>query len=196
MMKRTSKCLLIVSILIPLALSGVDAQNIRMERWVFGSGGMVSATNSQGTTMSGMVGQLAIGKISNSESQYATDVYQGFWIPEGNSGVAVDPIPGPMENQLTNYPNPFSNSTTIKYSLEGAAYVTLIVYDVNGNRIRTLANELQYAGEQNVVWDAKDEAGTDVSAGSYLYELVVRPAQMAGPGFDAFNLRNVMVVVR
>jgi flagellar hook assembly protein FlgD len=79
--------------------------------------------------------------------------------------------------------------------LPGAAFVTLKVYDVNGQLIKMLANTMQNGGLQEIVWDATDESGIKVGSGSYLYELTVNPADM-GSGFSAFTKRNVMMVVK
>ncbi len=195
MMKKHFRLLLIVSILAPLTMSGLFSQNVRIQKWAMGSGGMVAAQNSSGMKMSGMIGQLAIEKISNGDSGEIIDVYQGYWVPKANQGVDV-PEPTPPEARLSNYPNPFSSSTTVQYFLPGYAYVTLTVYDVSGNKVKELFSGYQNSGEQQAAWDGKDFTGTDAASGSYLYELVVKPAQMAGDSFRAYNLRNVMVLVR
>ncbi|MBZ0100485.1 MAG: T9SS type A sorting domain-containing protein, partial [Taibaiella sp.] len=94
-------------------------------------------------------------------------------------------------------PNPFSNSTTIIYTLPGAANVTLKVYDMLGNEIVKLYDGYQNSGENRLSWNAKDIRGGDLSTGSYLCELVARPAQLAGgSSFSAFTLRSVMVLVK
>ena len=69
---------------------------------------------------------------------------------------------------FANFPNPFNPSTTIRYGVPEAARVSLIVYDVLGRRIATLAghNE-QTAGYHAVVWDGRDEAGRPVASGVY-----------------------------
>jgi hypothetical protein len=196
MMRKTVKCLLIVSLIIPLALSGLQAQGITMQKWVVGSGGMVGEKNSENYTMSGLTGQIAIEKISNSVDGKNMDIYQGFWVLTGRTVLPVDEEPKTSNSDLVNYPNPFGSMTTIQYDLSGSAYVTLTIFDLSGNKMAVLVNGLQEQGKQQVKWDAKDQTGTDVGSGSYLYELTVHPAQMAGPGFTSYSLRNVMVVVR
>jgi hypothetical protein len=71
-----------------------------------------------------------------------------------------------------NYPNPFNPSTTIRYSLASDAVVTLEVFNVLGQRVRTLiGGMLQPAGSFEVVWDGRDDQGDAIGSGAYLYRL-------------------------
>jgi ligand-binding sensor domain-containing protein len=73
-----------------------------------------------------------------------------------------------------NYPNPFNPVTTINYHLPVKGQVTLKVYDVKGNLIRTLVNNYQTPGNKNIIWDGRDKIGNTVASGIYLYELATR----------------------
>jgi hypothetical protein len=70
-----------------------------------------------------------------------------------------------------NYPNPFNPSTTIKYDLKAKTDVVLTIYNVLGQKVRTLVNTNQAAGYQNVVWDGLNEFGEQVSTGVYIYRI-------------------------
>jgi flagellar hook assembly protein FlgD len=70
-----------------------------------------------------------------------------------------------------NYPNPFNPSTTIRYALPGQANVTLRIYNILGQEIRTLVNERQSAGVRSVVWDGRNNLNQAVSSGIYIYRL-------------------------
>ena len=70
-----------------------------------------------------------------------------------------------------NYPNPFNLATTIIYSLPRAEHVKIEIFNINGQKIRTLVNEVITAGDQSVIWDAKDDDGVTVASGIYLYKL-------------------------
>jgi PKD repeat protein len=70
-----------------------------------------------------------------------------------------------------NYPNPFNPSTSISYSLPQSATVELAIFNVLGQKIRTLTVGVQSAGDHTVEWDGTDESGLTVSSGVYFYQL-------------------------
>lgn len=72
---------------------------------------------------------------------------------------------------LGNYPNPFNPSTTIQYALPNAAPVTLKIYNLKGEVVKTLVNGYQTAQYHRVEWNGDDEAGQKVAAGIYLCQL-------------------------
>jgi hypothetical protein len=73
----------------------------------------------------------------------------------------------PLEFSLDqNYPNPFNPSTTIGYTLSEAGPVTLSIYTMTGQRVATLVNESQPAGQHRHSWDARGFA-----SGVYYYRL-------------------------
>ena len=70
-----------------------------------------------------------------------------------------------------NYPNPFNPSTQIRYDLPLDEYVTIIIYDVMGRKIKSLINTNQEAGYRSITWDATNDLGKPVSAGMYIYTI-------------------------
>ncbi|HHZ99380.1 MAG TPA: T9SS type A sorting domain-containing protein, partial [Candidatus Marinimicrobia bacterium] len=70
-----------------------------------------------------------------------------------------------------NYPNPFNPVTSINYQLAGDAQVTLTIYDIMGQKIRTVVNENQSSGFHSVLWDGKDNYNNPVSSGVYIYRI-------------------------
>ncbi len=90
----------------------------------------------------------------------------------GSIDVDPDAVAGPKSYALhQNYPNPFNPTTTIKYDLKDAGKVTLKVYNILGQEVRTLVNKNETAGFKSVVWDGKDNAGRMVSSGLYIYRI-------------------------
>lgn len=82
------------------------------------------------------------------------------------------PIPGDFA-LFQNYPNPFNATTSIKYTLPVASYVTIDIYDLLGRRVETLVQGEQPAGYHQITWDANDR-----SSGIYFARL--KTAREAG----------------
>ncbi len=70
-----------------------------------------------------------------------------------------------------NYPNPFNPSTVINYSVPQTAEVKLRIYNLLGQRIRTLFDGLKQAGVYTTQWDGRDDTGQQVAAGIYFLRL-------------------------
>ncbi len=70
-----------------------------------------------------------------------------------------------------NYPNPFNPETRISYSVEKAGKVTLEVYNILGQKVKTLVNDTKEAGSHSVVWNGQDSAGNSVASGLYFYRM-------------------------
>ena len=83
--------------------------------------------------------------------------------------VDVQEQPLPLSHRLLqNFPNPFNPSTTISYQLEASDHVTLDVFDLVGQRVASLVDEVQAAGDHSVTWHATKNA-----SGIYLCRLSV-----------------------
>lgn len=86
--------------------------------------------------------------------------------PTGVEGIAV-PASGLWAVQ--NFPNPFHASTTITYALAEPSWVSIDIYNMLGQKVRTLASQSQSVGTQSVVWNGRNDAGQVVSRGAYVY---------------------------
>jgi hypothetical protein len=91
---------------------------------------------------------------------------------ESESAAKEAPDGLPTEYKLlANYPNPFNPTTEISYQLPEAAHVTLAIYNIEGQQVRTLVDGVVGAGEHVVEWNATSDAGQRVASGVYLYRL-------------------------
>ncbi|MBD3377461.1 T9SS type A sorting domain-containing protein [candidate division KSB1 bacterium] len=70
-----------------------------------------------------------------------------------------------------NYPNPFNPSTTIHYSIPEQTHVTLEIYNIVGQKIRTLVREMQAPGQYVLHWNAREDQNRTVTAGIYFYHI-------------------------
>lgn len=95
------------------------------------------------------------------EIGYARSVSDSSAIVELPSGYVLAP----------NYPNPFRSATHINYALPVRTVVQLEIFDVLGQRIKTLRQRVEEAGWQTARWEGDDAQGHAVSAGLYFYRL-------------------------
>ena len=76
-----------------------------------------------------------------------------------------------VANLSQNFPNPFNPTTTIKYQVKEASDIAIEVYNVRGQKIKTLVNDNLPAGEYEVKWNGNDDNGSSVASGIYFYKL-------------------------
>ena len=121
-----------------------------------------------------------------------TDISFGRHPDGSNNWGQMNPTPGSTNDppssedfifnspllDMTNYPNPFNPSgagrspeTTIYYQLPENSEVTLSIYNLKGQKVRTLVNEVLPTGNHSVIWNGRDSNGNRVGSGIYLYKL-------------------------
>lgn len=109
-------------------------------------------------------------------------IYTDVRLPKPDLSVTVPPVaiaePALHPSlEVVAYPNPFAEKTTLVFTLAKPSGVTLEVYDFLGQQVRFLETAKLAAGEQQVVWDGKNQAGKRVAAGSYLCKLTANGMQ-------------------
>ncbi len=72
---------------------------------------------------------------------------------------------------LQNFPNPFNPSTTIKFGLPKASTVTVKIYDMLGQEVKSLIDSYKNAGTYSIIWNGDNNSGEKVSSGAYLYRV-------------------------
>ncbi len=95
--------------------------------------------------------------------------------------IHIEPTYTPNEilNTITgklnqNHPNPFNPTTTISFSVaQTSSFVNVEIYNIKGQKIRTLVNNKLDKGNHSIVWDGKNESGKIVSSGIFFYRLSV-----------------------
>jgi len=111
---------------------------------------------------------------------YDTEVIAGVIVTESNITTGVDftlvtdgdeiiVITTKLNN---NYPNPFNPVTTIGYSIKDAGNVTIEVYNLRGQIVKTLVNEVKETGDHTATWNGTDNSNKSVSSGVYFYKMV------------------------
>ena len=75
---------------------------------------------------------------------------------------------------LQNYPNPFNPQTTILYDLPSVGKVSLCIYNIKGQKVKTLVDEIQEEGIYHIIWDGSDKNRHKVASGVYFYKLEMK----------------------
>ncbi len=84
------------------------------------------------------------------------------------NNIIAEPI-----SKLCNHPNPFNPTTTIEFSIQNDSQIELSVFNIKGQKIKTLANNEFTKGSHSIIWNGDDESNKPVSSCVYLYNLKV-----------------------
>ena len=80
-------------------------------------------------------------------------------------------LPHTKAELLQNYPNPFNPTTIISFSILEESKVELSIYNIKGQKIKSLLSDQITAGEHSIIWNGEDAFGKKISSGIYLYKL-------------------------
>lgn len=121
------------------------------------------------TTVEGLAGNkvLSIAKDVDGSFWLGTNSGISHYTPSGTSVEKTEPKPG-MLNISAIYPNPFNMNTTISFNVPSDGYIELEVYNLAGQKVRTLISSWARSGSKHVVWDGYDNRGLCVSSGIYI----------------------------
>lgn len=111
-----------------------------------------------------------------SEMTFVNTTGDSTWIPVFHKGaLEVKDVNTPTKPTVfslaQNYPNPFNPKTMIRFALPKDSWVRLEVYNILGQKVKTLVDEKLAAGVKEVEWDGKDGKGLEVASGIYFYRI-------------------------
>ncbi len=122
------------------------------------------------SALTGTTVRLAIQCVSANAFILMVDNFRIDSTDDGVDNEEVEDIP--QVNALAqNYPNPFNPETSIAFSMKEAGRVTVDVYNVKGQKVKTLVDEYRQAGNHSVVWNGRDENNSKVASGVYFYKM-------------------------
>jgi serine protease len=174
-----------------------------LEKWNFLSGG-IQTQSLDNMDISMLIGEgpfnipaggfvtvafALAGGNSLAELEANADAAQNLW---NNPSVGIDPITEITPDKFNleqNYPNPFNPSTTIPFTLGKSANVSLKIFNIVGQEVRTLVNGHKDAGQYTLQWDSKDNFDRAVASGIYFYKLSVS-------GTENLTLTRKMILMK
>jgi hypothetical protein len=151
--------------------------------------------------------------VSENKGTYEMEIMKASGLTENyslrNSGLVVIDEQGLMGIQLRmqgepaaelpteyalhqNFPNPFNPLTHIRYDLPAPSAVNLTVFNVLGQEVVTLVDEIQDAGYRTVEWNSNNTARTTVASGVYFFRIEARPLEER----SVFTSVKRMILVR
>ncbi len=96
------------------------------------------------------------------------DVYYTYITP---STIGIDEILTLDSLSVTNYPNPFTDQTTLSFYLKNDVRVSIEIFNILGKKVKSLLNEEMKAGKQKVLWNGKNDLSNSLANGFYLYKI-------------------------
>lgn len=99
-----------------------------------------------------------------------------YYDPSGLGGASDGAIKNIIRTYtLTeNYPNPFNPRTSVRFTLPDMAMVRIDVFNLQGQMIKTLLEDLKFSGEHETIWNGDDQSGQSVSSGIYVARMTAR----------------------
>jgi len=141
----------------------------------------ISLGSNEGQIPSGETDEIVV-TFDTSEIDYGTytcnivvtdDLRNEYLIPVvlNYDGTSTDNNVMSAAISLNAYPNPFNPTTNIAFSLAEPQFVNLTIYNIKGEKVKTLVNEMIGTEEKSVVWNGTDNRQETVSSGIYFYRL-------------------------
>lgn len=106
----------------------------------------------------------------NNDNNEILSIYKldsGIYVSSDKNQIQIN------NNKLLNFPNPFNPSTTIEFSIQNDSKVDLSIYNIKGQKIKTLVRNNISNGDHSIIWYGDNESGKFISSGIYFYKLKV-----------------------
>ncbi len=121
-------------------------------------------------------GDTTFGAGENNETTYSSAGSSDIFVAKYGAEIqtSIDPV-ATLSTKYTlsqNYPNPFSNTTTISFEVPLNEQVALWIYNIEGRLVRKMSLDDILSGQQRISWDGRDDQGRQVRSGPYILKLV------------------------
>ena len=141
--------------------------------WTFGK--VFSTDLSEATTIDSVAYDLKI-YFEDNEENYTEWILEPAFVVGNFDVTSISNEEIQNENLsdiklFSNFPNPFNPETLISFNLQKANDIKLEIYNMKGQKVKTLVNKRYIAGYHSIVWDGTDNSGNPIGSGIYLYQL-------------------------
>ena len=128
----------------------------------------------------GTYDDIAYDLVEDSEGEFIVTGYTDSYPLPGNYSAFLlklgyetntDNIINSSYFSAINYPNPCNPTTTIEFSIPNSSKVELMIYNIKGQKVKTIINDLYEKGNHSITWNGDDDSGIAVIPGVYLYKL-------------------------
>ncbi len=115
--------------------------------------------------------------MANPEIQIMVD---SLFVPDSTTAVRNEQKDDESFRLAGSYPNPFVHSTVIAFTLDSDEAVEIGIYNLLGSKVRNISNRVFQRGENEVVWDGKDDNQCEVGTGVYIYRIAAGNKILSG----------------
>ncbi|MFC1562574.1 YCF48-related protein [candidate division KSB1 bacterium] len=134
-----------------------------------GEDGLLSVAMAGGKSLNERAGLISLKFENKGDSEGDVQVVSAMLNESNVETIAASP---PNKFSLSqNFPNPFNPETEIRYQIPENTKVVLKIYNILGQEVRTLVDEVKSPGSYNIKWNGKNNYGVTVSTGVYLYRI-------------------------
>ncbi len=106
--------------------------------------------------------------LITTNERYGINIHDLEQITDTDKEIIISP-----NSILSNYPNPFNPKTTISFSIYENSEVNLTIYNLKGQKVKTLINDRFRNEDYSIIWNGKNKSGKQVSSGTYFYQLLI-----------------------
>lgn len=188
---NTLRIAMLIMVLV-FGVSALNSQDYSLRKYSTANSGAIHGF-ADGFYMQGNFGQSIVGQVTDGGDRiqfgYWSELDLGFLSVENKGS-------NPADRKIKNFPNPFRDYTDFRFELEGAANVSLKIYDMNGSMVNEVFRGYLGTGEHSINWNGYRGDGQLAATGTYLYELSVEPMGGSAMYSKGYTLRNTMVIAR
>jgi hypothetical protein len=156
----------------------LSAADITSWAWDFQNDGIVDSTERDPVYYYSQPGTYTVSLTILTEQGLMTETKVDYI--HFNPVAVSDPLDTPLLRDLTHYPNPFSNASTVVFQLRDASPVSVDVFNARGQLVRTLFAGDKPSGEHHFSWDGRDDSGQRLPRGVYLYRISAGTVSIGG----------------